>query len=104
MVDDAPSVACCQRATPEEVADDPELYQCETCPLRIAQAQLFPENVTAWWLYTQVATRFLVDLHAGGLALERLTADQSSEEFSDLLERLTLLYDVVCPVKTETHD
>lgn len=104
MVDEAPSVACCQRATAEEVAEDPDLFDCDTCALRQAQTQLFPENVLAWWLYTQVATRFLVDLHAGGLALQRLTADLSSDEFSETLERLTLLYDVVCPVKAETRD
>lgn len=65
--------------------------------MRLAQESLFPENARAWLIFHQTATRFLADVSAGGCALERLTADVGQEEFSDLIERLALLYDVLCP-------
>lgn len=65
--------------------------------MQAAVDTLLPENHHAWTLFHQCATRFLADTHAGGVALARLTADLSAEEFSDLLERFNLLYDVLCP-------
>lgn len=100
-MDERPAVTCCQSATPEEIEQDPDLYRCDVCPVRMAIEDLQPENADAWGTFQRVSTRFLVDLHAGGLALDRLTADYSPDEFLDLVERLTVLYDIVAPVASD---
>jgi hypothetical protein len=42
-------------------------------------------------------SRFAADVHTGGEALRRLTADLSDEDFRETWRRLCLLYDVVDP-------
>ncbi len=84
-------------ATDEELETDGEQYDCETCPVADHLQGLWPENAEAWRIYRLLASRFLVDLHAGGAALTKLTADLDEEPFEDLMQRLAIIYDVLCP-------
>lgn len=59
---------------------------------------LDPENRVAWTCYRQVVTRFTCATATVPLALDRLTRDLEPDDFSDLLARLTLIYDEVNPV------
>lgn len=80
------------------LATDPEAFDCETCPTAQALGSLDEPNREAWRIFRLLASRFLVDLHAGGHVLDRLTADLDVEQFEDLMQRLRILYDVLCPV------
>jgi hypothetical protein len=65
---------------------------------------LAPENAEAWRIYRLVASRFAADLHAGGVVLERITADLDPEAFEDLIQRLRILYEVLCPPTTPSEN
>jgi hypothetical protein len=96
-VHERPFLTCCQFASDEDLETESDLFNCDACPVRDALDALWPENAAAWALFNRIARRFVADLHAGGEALHRLTADLDAEDFADLLDRLTLIYDVVCP-------
>ena len=49
-----------------------------------------------------IHARLTADLHCGGEVLRRLTAEVSDDDFGDLWDRLTLLYDVLNPITAET--
>lgn len=107
-------MTCCLLAADADIEADPEAYRCfradrpDDPPCAVADAldQLYADdaNRQAWQLFRQVATRFLSDAHAIPLALERLTADMDAETFADVVERLTVIYNVVCPPKEESRD
>lgn len=59
--------------------------------------KLDAQNYEAYRLYQQVVTRFAVEAHAIPLALQRMTADWSLDEFADLWDRFGVLHDVFCP-------
>lgn len=61
---------------------------------------LEPVNAAAWLFYKSLSTRFLVD---AGLVPEMFrckTAGLDLERVEDLIERLSLMYDVMTPRKT----
>ena len=62
-------------------------------------AALDTENRTAWLLYRQLCNRFVNDLQAGSVLLDRLTTEDDSETFADKCERLRVIYDVLQPPK-----
>ena len=82
--------------------EDPESYDCASCV--VAQAydtfQQDHDNVRAWRLFQQVATRFLFDGHGVGQAFDRLTAHESPEDYRRLLARVSVLYDEWYPEQT----
>ena len=78
------------------------VFNCDTCPVRIAQDGLDRENRAAWELIQTLSTRFLVETHSVPVALMRLTADViDPEEFADVMTRLSIIYDVQCPARKE---
>jgi hypothetical protein len=69
--------------------------------VRDAIEGLWPENAEAWRIFQQVVTRFTVDLHAGNEVLRRATAHVDDvEEFGALMDRLSLIYELVYPPPT----
>lgn len=60
---------------------------------------LFPENADAWQVFHQIATRFVVDAGLAGAVFQRLTDDCSRDDVEDLVDRLSLIYDIVQPEK-----
>lgn len=76
---------------------DAQEFDCETCPVALAFEGLWPENRAAWGLSRRLLTRFTVDLHALPIALDRATRDLPAEDFLDLLDRLTMIYDALAP-------
>lgn len=104
-VDERAQHPCCLFATDDELQTDPDLYDCDDCPVRDALEGLWPENAEAWRIFHVAVTRFTVDLHAGNEALRRLTAhldETDPEAFSDLLARLGLIYDLLYPPPAPT--
>lgn len=91
-------MACCQLADPEELATDPDAYDCATCRVRVELARLRPENRTAWQLYQQVVTRFTVETHAIGTVLTRVLQEMDPEDAVDLVARLSVIYDESMPI------
>lgn len=64
-----------------------------------------PMNARALTVFSQVATRFCADTHSGGAVLAKLMADDSAEDVEDLMARVTVLYDTLCPPpKRKTDD
>lgn len=82
------------------VEQEAEQYDCDTCPIQAQMAQLDDENREAWALYRACCNRFVVDLQAGAVLLDRLTAEQDADAFAATCERLRVLYDVLQPRKT----
>lgn len=60
-------------------------------------ADLAPENADAWQLFFRVTSRFAADLHCVNAVLARVLDSLDGDEALDLLERLSLIYDTLCP-------
>lgn len=60
------------------------------------------DNATAWALYQRLCNRFVNDIQAGSVVLDRLTADDDAESFGDKVERLNVIYAVLQPPKAQT--
>lgn len=82
------------------VEEEAEQYDCDSCPVEAAMAQLDDDNREAWGLYRACCNRFVVDLQAGAVLLNRLTEEQDSETFAATCERLRILYDTLQPRKS----
>lgn len=63
---------------------------------------LDPENTTAWGRYRLLCNRFVNDLQAGSVMLNRLTEDEDPERFVESCERLRVIYDVLQPPKAKS--
>jgi hypothetical protein len=83
----------------EMVSQEAEAYDCDTCEVMTRITGLDDDNREAWALYRRCCNRFLVDLQAGHLMLQRATEELDSETFVDRCERLRVLYDVMQPPK-----
>jgi hypothetical protein len=81
----------------EVVDTDPEEFDCASCELARKQDELWAENIDAWQVFQDLARRFVVDVGIGALVLERHLADRGIADALDLVDRLALIYDVVCP-------
>lgn len=55
-------------------------------------------------MFQRIATRFVHDLGVGPAVLAPVLADKSPEDQADLLMRLTVLYDIICPAPTKDRD
>ena len=102
-MDVRPTLACCQVADEEGLEEEAEQFDCEHCALSLAQADLWPENAEAWRVFQGLASRLLVDWHLGPEVLRRLSEDFGPESFRDLMERLTVVYDLIYPPPPEKH-
>ncbi len=58
------------------------------------------DNRASWLLYRQLCNRFVNDLQAGSVLLDRLTEDDDAEVFAEKCDRLQVIYDVLQPPKT----
>lgn len=83
----------------DEAVADRELYACEACPVADMLAELDddPENFEAWSLFHRSVSRFTVDTHLTGIMVGRELAERDKEDAYTLLERLTMLYDILHP-------
>ena len=78
----------------------PELFECEACPVLAQTRGLWPENQTAWQVFTAMSTRFVVDVGLGSEVFRREAAALDAEAQADLVDRLGVIYDIVCPPQT----
>ncbi len=79
------------------LATEEAAFNCETCALAEKQATLDADNREAWDVYSRLCRRFSYDFHASTLLLERLTEHWPGSDVIDLLDRLSLMYDVLNP-------
>ena len=76
---------------------DAAQFDCETCEVRIAQAQVWPENREAWEMFQAVASRFVWDGHALGPLLAHLMSDWTEDAMIDRVQRCAVIYDILYP-------
>lgn len=96
-VDRARLTPCCLFADEDEVAIDPDRYDCATCEVAAWLGRLDEANLRAWHLFRQLATRLAADLDCGAEVLRRLTVDVSDDDWPELWARLVLLYETLVP-------
>lgn len=80
-----------------------DTFDCGTCLVAQHIADLWPENAEAWRLFHRLGSRFVADTRIAAFVLDRLTADWSDTEVEDVIERLSLLYDVMVPRPERTR-
>ena len=80
------------RATPEEVESDPEAFDCETCPVRIWQAQLDEDDKLALRLFRRLMAPGVQEMGLVPVVFEAAGLTLTQPEAWGLLERLSLLY------------
>lgn len=98
MAYEAPQTPCCLTADDDAIDEDPEMFsRCDQCPVAAQIEALDGVNREAWHLFRQVVSRFTVESQAVNVVLQRVTADRSLDEFTELLARFEILYDAVCP-------
>jgi hypothetical protein len=75
------------------------MYDCGTCEVAKQWTALAsdPQNAEAYRIFQQTANRFTVETHTAPVILGRLTEHLGPEAFSDMVDRIGLLYDVLCP-------
>jgi hypothetical protein len=101
-VDEGRLTPCCQFASAEEVALDPDVYNCQSCVVAQAVNQLDGENLAAWELFQKVMTRFAAEQRVIGVWLGKIAEDMPTEDFEDLMMRLSILYHVHYPPPKES--
>lgn len=79
--------------------EQPELFDCQKCPVADALEGLEDDNAEAWRMFQRLAGRFVVEMHLSPEVFRCYTAERSERELDDLLDRLELIYDVVMPVR-----
>lgn len=101
-MDERPALACCQLVEPDVLETDAALFDCDTCAVAQALADLWPENVVAWTFFHRLSSRLVRDTHLAGELLRSYTADWDPDAIADLIDRLALVHDVLVPVKQDT--
>lgn len=86
-------------ADDDTVRTDPQEFNCRECVVMERIGQLDADNRSVWGLYRLLCNRFVNDLQAGSVALDRLTQDDDPDAFADKTERLRVIYDVLQPPK-----
>jgi hypothetical protein len=97
-------VACCQVVDQDVLDTDAEQFDCETCPFVEMQATLDRDNEEAWSVYGRLGSRFLVDFGLIPDTLRRLVDGWPSAEVVDLMERLSVIHDVINPPPPPAQD
>ena len=80
------------RATPEELAEDPEAFDCETCPLRAWQARLDDDDRLALQVFRRLMAPGVQEMGLVPVVFEAFGLTLTRPEAIGLLERLSLLY------------
>jgi hypothetical protein len=94
-------LTCCQRATPEEVEDDPDAYNCSACPWRAWQERLGDDNREALLVYGLLASRVVRDLRLTDLVFEGLGLTKTRADVLALLDRLAVIHESRQPISPE---
>lgn len=82
---------------------DPELFDCETCAVRLAREQLSDSNVRALEAFHLLARRVVMDFQLAPLVFDALRFRLSSQDAVLLVEQLDLIYAHRCPVERPKH-
>jgi len=96
-VDHGKAARCCQRATPDEIAEAPERFDCGTCELKRRRIGLWSENVDAWEAYRLLSGRIVGLCELRGFALEQFVAGWAPRRVLDLLRRLDVVLSILEP-------
>lgn len=91
MADEGRSHSCCQWATPEERAEDPEAFDCEACPVRAWQSRLSTADREAIRIYQLLRRPGVQELGLQPVAWEALGWVGTRDEALGLVERLATL-------------
>ena len=78
------------------------MFNCATCPVAAASANIWPENLDAWRIFQRLASRLVVDARLGPEVFRRLTEEYDGDKVEDVLERLGVIHDIVMPQKSES--
>lgn len=97
-------MSCCLTETEAIEEGDDEQFDCETCPLLLALDDLEPVNRRAWALSRNVCTRFNLDMGCAAMTVEAGIHDLEAEDRLDTLERLSIIYDAICPPAVRSED
>jgi hypothetical protein len=58
-----------------------------------------PENAEAWGLFQRISCRFAAEFQTASAFLARVLDGMDGDDALDLLDRLSLIFDAVCPPK-----
>lgn len=97
--DDYKHKTCCLTADDDLIESEPAVFDCETCDLGCGLHDLDDANKEAWMLFQQMLSRLTME-HPGLAAavLSRVIERYSADDALDLLQRLSIIYDVLIPV------
>ena len=80
------------------------MFDCATCRMAQAQSVLRPENAEAWAIFQMMARRFVMEFQIGPEVLRQCVRDADPMDVVDLIERLSLIFDAVCPPGVSSPD
>ncbi len=102
--DNGKNATCCQRASDQDIRENPEAFDCATCELMPLLDGLWPENTEAWHTYQLLCGRTVRDCQLEGWILERATTGWESERVIALMERLDVIAGVLSPSHGPTEN
>jgi hypothetical protein len=79
------------------VAQEPDAYNCDTCPVRAKQDALDDDNRQAVAIWAKVGKRLVLEHGLAGWLLTPLTRGWTDDAKADLVERLAVIYDALLP-------
>lgn len=82
---------------------DPELLDCERCPILAERQKLSEANLQALDAFELLARRIVVDFQLAPLVFEALRLQMTATDARVFVESLDLIYDIRCPVKRPSH-
>lgn len=91
-------------ATEEEIAADPEAFDCEQCPRRQMEATLGEDDWQALDLWSWLQRRVVHDLKLVPMVFEMLGLRVTRAEAKALLEKLALIHNARRPVAVSAAD
>ena len=96
-VDARPQLPCCRFADADTLRDEPELFQCDTCPVSLAIDGLERDNAEAWDVYRRLASRFVREAGIGGRVFDGIVDGWDGDDIEELVTRLDIIHDVLAP-------
>lgn len=84
---------------PQELLEsEPDAFDCSRCERRRLIEGLDDDNCAAWELWLRIGTRAVKDFGLGQFIVTRACEGLAPEDVDDLISRLSVIYDAVCPV------
>jgi hypothetical protein len=90
--DEGQFVTCCERATPEEIEETPEAFDCETCELRLKRLDLDDHDRVALELYGYLQLPVVQDLRLMPFVFDVLGLAMCRDDALLLLEKLEAIH------------